>query len=81
MNSSDDIAYLPPNCFLVKVIDPEGPTSSKLLELVISTSFASLMKDIKRRKQKGDQFSLMYVTNLWGDEFGRSQSSGDQNSS
>lgn len=55
MNSSDVIAYLPPNCFLVSVIDPEGPTSSELLEPVISTFFASLMKNTKRISKNLDQ--------------------------
>ena len=44
------MAYLPPNCFLVSVIDPEGPTSSELFEPVISTSFASLINETNPKK-------------------------------
>lgn len=42
VNSSDDIAYLPPNCFLTKVTDGGGRSSFELLELAISISVTSL---------------------------------------
>lgn len=42
VNSSDDIAYLPPNCFLTKVTDGGGRSSFELLELAISLSVTSL---------------------------------------
>ena len=49
VNSSDDIAYLPLNCFLTKVKDGEEP-SFKLVELASASppSFSSLNEKQKR---------------------------------
>ena len=51
VNSSDDMAYLPPNCFLTNFIEGKGPYSFKFAELALIKPPSTLLGLSTRKKE------------------------------